>query len=382
MNGITRVTQGSVYEMDNGQMALVISDNRSNSTISNTITCCKIVQEDADNFPFRIVYDTMSGDVVIPNKILCNVIFSTKPTRLKIYKYSLDDTIMSKVRKEVQKVLFGEELYSINEARNAIAEHDLAIRVALEKQNGITQVETPVTNNIVMPTPTISVSQSKPIIDDNSSIDDIQSYYAKKMSQEFVDYDYNTPSYSYAEASEEEEDETLDMDFEGEDPETTARVLNTMFMNEKATLERMGEEEYDEEYQKLLHKYDDYEEEEEKLSKPRKITKRKKKKRSKINVGLRKGALILTTEPTKVEEEQQVESKSGKKSRYDYIYNNNNYLNYLESYYNDSKEMVSKTYGVDIKNLGNVAYRCRQICEANGEMELLNQIKKEAGVRV
>lgn len=87
MNGITRVTQGSVYEMDNGQMALVISDNRSNSTISNTITCCKIVQEDADNFPFRIVYDTMSGDVVIPNKILCNVIFSTKPTRLKIYKY-------------------------------------------------------------------------------------------------------------------------------------------------------------------------------------------------------------------------------------------------------------------------------------------------------
>ena len=186
MNGITRVTQGSVYEMDNGQMALVISDNRSNSTISNTITCCKIVQEDADNFLFHIVYDTMSGDVVIPNKILCNVIFSTKPTRLKIYKYSLDDTIMSKVRKEVQKVLFGEELYSINEARNAIAEHDLAIRVALEKQNGITQVETPVTNNIVMPTPTISVSQSKPIIDDNSSIDDIQSYYAKKMSQELL----------------------------------------------------------------------------------------------------------------------------------------------------------------------------------------------------
>lgn len=341
-NSFTRIIKGGVYEKDNGEVTLVLSCNQMNS-VSQFVLACKIVNEDEDDLFYHINYDTEYKGKKLPNKILLNCTYSVKAKLLKTYKYMLSDEIMKKVDIAFMQMIFGEQMYSLSEARNAIADHELALKVSLENNTEVIP-----TTSITIPNSTFATSTpTSPIIPtyiNEKDIDNVQDYYAKKMMQEDKKFDNFNP--------------VLPDDYIYHPIDDIPEVQEVKVENE--IIEEVS------------------------------IEDKKPKRKSKDNftncdLGISKGTVIITKKSRKKESAHKKKSEIKtiiKKNDSEYldIDEGNNYIYFLEFYYKKQYDKIKEIFGVDtdMKTLYNISYKCRSKAKANLESELIEQIKKEA----
>ena len=400
MLGTTNINAYSVYEQDNGSLCVVITSNEFNAD-STTVVAARIIDEastENDKF-YHISYDAEILNTIVEKKILLDCQFNIKISRLKRYLYTLNNYTASQIRVALGKMIFGEEVFTIAEARNAIAKEELRMRIELEQK--FKSVSIP--NTVVLPTNTVEFeevkynnsiykdnvnyikelinndkSKSAPVVYDNhSGIESLQNSFAKSINDEDADLDINYQDFLKEPPYEEMEDDRGTPEIEMEDLE---------FVNDEIEYDRIINDEYVPPFSKKF--IEDYPEciepygiehsipvsvieilkGQNKAAKKREsIEKAKKSKTSKcLNMSNGSIATIVTKKP-KTE-------KKKYNSKYSAIYDNA--ANFLDQYINtEDKERMVKEYNLkDVKTLMNLASKCKKKLIEDKEFELLDII--------
>ena len=324
------INQFSVYEQDNGQMCMVLSNNKNNIN-AKSFLCAKIVSEDEDDVLYHVNYDSLICGTIVPHKILLECTVPVNTSRLKKYLYTVPANVKEKVKRGLAELIFGEAVYTLSEARSAIAVEDIRLKVEFEQQMKMSQepvIEMPVLvpessgyyKNAVIDTESVSNKDSE--FDPYNTIEDIES------SDEII----TAPSI--------ENDIEKMQEYMGKTESKKEKEIASVTMTEKACCVVVA------------------------------------KKR-----GRKKSETLEQVAEQPIEEEfsvapEPIESVSSGRGRRKYkdIYSDGNYLSFLEDYKNHTKEEMSLLYGVDVSKLGNVCYRCKQVAKRNGEEELVESL--------
>ena len=354
------INQFSVYEQDNGQMCMVISNNKNNINAKNFL-CAKVVTEDEDDIPYHINYDSYICNTIVSHKILLECTLPVYSSRLKRYLYTVSAGTIEKIKIGLGELLFGEQVYTLTEARSAIAVEDLRLKVEFEKKF-----------NMQSQIPTISYMNglTNPTFDEPAAYNNADIDVNKIPLPDLPEMDISFPL-----PDEELEKEILAAaNYKGSDikeiitaptivgdvekaQEYMAKIeakkekeITSVTMTDKATcvvVNKRGRK------KKSL------------VDKPREEIKLEVENSDHEEDVIEKNMIIIDSLP-------QVEE--GKRKSYNYIYSNGVYLQFLEDYKNLSKEEMSIKYGAETKNLGNICYRCKQLAKNNGEEELVELI--------
>lgn len=398
MLGTTTINAYSVYEQDNGSLCVVITNNIFNAD-TNTVVAARIIDETAtenDKF-YHISYDAEILNTIVEKKILLDCQFNIKISRLKKYLYTLNPITSAQIRSALGKMIFGEEVFTIAEARNAIAKEELRMRIELEqkfKPVSIPSTEVLSTNTVefeevkynnsiyknninhIKELINNDKSKSAPVVYDNhSGIESLQNSFAKNMNDE--DLDINYQDFIKEEPYEEMEDdrgtpEVVMEDLEVIDNEIEYdRIINDEYVPpfSKKFIEKYPEclEPYGIENPIPVDLVKTIDAQQKVLSRQKKLDKAKKSKTSKcLNMSNGSIATIITKKP-KTERKKY-------NSKYSSIYDNA--ANFLDQYVHaENKESLVEEYNLkDVKTLMNLASKCKKKLIEDKEFELLDII--------
>lgn len=359
MLGTTNINAYSVYEQDNGTLCVVITSNIFNAD-ANTVVAARIIDEAADENDkfYHIPYDAMILNTIVEKKILLDCQFNIKISRLKKYLYTLNDSIAAKMRVALGRMIFGEEVFTIAEARNAIAREELKMRIELEQQykglpEGLQRIRD-------FEIDAVKEEKEAPMVYDNhSGIDSVQNSYAKNMIDDDLDLDINYNDYIEEEPEDIPEKIEYDRIIDGEYvPPFSQKFIDKY----PECIEPYGiEHSIPVEMTKVI------DEQQKVLSRERKLEKAKKSKVSKCLTMSNGSIATIVTKKPKTERKKY-------NSKYSFIYDNA--ANFLDQYvHTEDKEKMAQEYNLkDVKTMMNLASKCKKKLIEEKEFELLDII--------
>lgn len=199
------IVKGGVYELLDkfGKpyefLYLVVSDNQYNAMTDFVMVCTISPRRDpSERDVYHVPFDMINKGIVSKMDILSETLFNVSKKRLTRYKFSLNDNIMKEVAKKLQMVIFGQELYTLNEA--IVKLH----YIELDKKLQYLGCETPTTSSSILTCEEDVRETSIDVSYGNMSIDDMQKAYAYNHKE--------APIETNAVAQEHQEEPQLDSD--------------------------------------------------------------------------------------------------------------------------------------------------------------------------
>ena len=129
MRDLFPISQGSIYEQSNTSYKncwnLVISDNSFHQLMNNAIVVLVKVDDGPDVYDdIHIKFESRG----ITYKILTENICNLSKNKLGNYIGTVSGDVLKQTLSMVQKLIFGEQLYTLSEARWNLADRDLALK--------------------------------------------------------------------------------------------------------------------------------------------------------------------------------------------------------------------------------------------------------------
>ena len=132
MRNIFSINRGNIYEATNklNMWSIVISSNNLHKELNSCVCVSMKIVDGFDKHDDLHVKFESNGVIY---KIMPEMIFNSTSSKLGMYKETISDDILEQVIDKVQRFIFGQNLYTLDEARREIADRELVLKTQIEK---------------------------------------------------------------------------------------------------------------------------------------------------------------------------------------------------------------------------------------------------------